>query len=73
MKVAFDVTNTGTVAGATVAQLYAAPHFTVRRDRRHPTEQLAGFQKTAVLAPGHTQHITLSVKVADLSQWDESA
>ncbi|SCE09985.1 Ig-like domain (group 2) [Streptomyces sp. DvalAA-14] len=72
VSVGFDVTNTGKVAGATVAQLYAAPQFTVPGVEL-PKEQLAGFQKTAVLAPGHTQHVKLSVKVADLSQWDESA
>ncbi|WP_405590926.1 glycoside hydrolase family 3 C-terminal domain-containing protein [Streptomyces sp. NBC_01190] len=72
VRVGFDVTNTGTVAGATVAQLYAAPEFTVP-GAELPKEKLAGFRKTAVLAPGHTQHVTLSVKVADLSQWDESA
>ncbi|SEG92334.1 beta-glucosidase [Actinacidiphila yanglinensis] len=70
VKVGFDVTNTGKVAGSTVAQLYAAPQFTVPGVEL-PKEQLAGFKKTAVLAPGHSQHITLSVKVSDLSQWDE--
>ncbi|SDP00611.1 beta-glucosidase [Actinacidiphila guanduensis] len=72
VKVGFDVTNTGTVAGATVAQLYAAPQFTVP-GAELPKEQLVGFRKTAVLAPGHTQHVSLSVKAADLSQWDEDA
>ncbi|MGQ4517077.1 glycoside hydrolase family 3 C-terminal domain-containing protein [Streptomyces sp. DW26H14] len=72
VKVSFDVKNTGTSAGSTVAQLYAAPRFTVKGTEL-PKQQLVGFKKTAVLAPGHTQHITLSVKAADLSQWDESA
>ncbi|MFG1805648.1 glycoside hydrolase family 3 C-terminal domain-containing protein [Streptomyces sp. NPDC049040] len=72
VKVGFDVTNTGKTAGATVAQLYVAPRFTVPGTEL-PKEQLAGFRKTAVLAPGRTQHVELSVKVADLSQWDESA
>ncbi|MCW2870947.1 glycoside hydrolase family 3 C-terminal domain-containing protein, partial [Actinacidiphila oryziradicis] len=58
VSVGFDVTNTGTVAGSTVAQLYAAPEFTVPGVEL-PKEQLAGFQKTAVLAPGHTQHVNL--------------
>ncbi|WP_206319085.1 glycoside hydrolase family 3 C-terminal domain-containing protein [Actinacidiphila epipremni] len=71
VKVSFDVTNTGKTAGATVAQLYAARQFTVPGVEL-PQQQLAGFQKTAVLKPGRTQHITLSVKVADLSRWDES-
>ncbi|SHN08971.1 glycoside hydrolase family 3 C-terminal domain-containing protein [Actinacidiphila paucisporea] len=72
VSVGFDVTNTGRTAGSTVAQLYAAPQFTVP-GAELPKEQLAGFRKTAVLAPGHTQHISLSVKAADLSQWDEGA
>ncbi|HEY4462862.1 MAG TPA: glycoside hydrolase family 3 C-terminal domain-containing protein [Streptosporangiaceae bacterium] len=71
VHVTVDVTNTGTVAGSTVAQLYAAPKFTVPGVQL-PHKQLEGFQKTAVLAPGQTQHITLSVKVPSLSQWDEN-
>ncbi|MBV9855104.1 MAG: glycoside hydrolase family 3 C-terminal domain-containing protein [Streptosporangiaceae bacterium] len=72
VHVSFDVTNAGTVPGATVAQLYVAPEFTVPGVEL-PKEQLEGFQRTAVLAPGHTQHIELAVKVTDLSQWDESS
>ena len=72
VEVRFDITNTGTAAGSTVAQLYVAPQFTVPGTEL-AAQQLAGFKKTAVLAPGHTQHVSLSVKVADLSQWDESA
>jgi hypothetical protein len=68
----FDVTNTGTVPGATVAQLNVAPQFTVPGVEL-PKEQLEGFQRTAVLAPGHSQHVTLTVKAASLSQWDEQA
>jgi beta-glucosidase len=72
VNVSFDVTNTGTTAGATVAQLYAAPHFTVSGTEL-PKDQLAGFQRTADLRPGQTQHITLQVKIPSLSEWDESA
>jgi beta-glucosidase len=72
VPVSFDVTNTGAVPGATVAQLYVAPQFTVPGVEL-PREQLAAFQRTAVLAPGQSQHITLLVKLADLSQWDEHA
>jgi beta-glucosidase len=72
VHVSFDVTNTGKVAGATVAQLYAAPGFTVPGVQL-PRKQLAGFERTAVLRPGQTQRITLAVKVASLSQWDEQA
>ena len=72
VHVNFNVTNTGAVPGATVAQLYAAPAFTVPGTEL-PKEQLAGFQRTAVLAPGQTQRVTLAVDVASLSQWNENA
>jgi beta-glucosidase len=71
VPVSFDVTNTGTVPGATVAQLYVAPQF-AGPGVELPNKQLAGFQRTNALAPGQTQRITLRVKLADLSQWDEN-
>ncbi len=72
VRVAFDVTNTGDVPGATVAQLYAATPFTVSGVEL-PDKRLAGFHKTAVLQPGATEHVTLDVKVADLAFWDQQA
>jgi beta-glucosidase len=66
-----NVTNTGATAGATVAQLYAAPQFSVSGVEL-PTKRLVGFQKTQVLAPGHSQHISLSVPVSGLARWDEN-
>ena len=72
VHVSFDVTNTGSVAGSTVAQLYVAPKFSVPGVQL-PAKQLEGFQKTAVLAPGQSQGISLSVKVSDLSEWDEGS
>jgi hypothetical protein len=72
VHVGFDVTNTGKVPGATVAQLYVTPAFTVPGVEL-PKEQLGGFQRTAVLPPGRTQHVTLAVSMASLSQWDEQA
>jgi len=72
VRASFDVTNTGTVAGSTAAQLYVAPEFTVPGVEL-PRQQLAAFQKTAVLAPGETQHITLVVETSGLSRWDQSS
>jgi beta-glucosidase-like glycosyl hydrolase len=72
VNVSFDVTNTGSVPGATVAQLYVAPQFTVSGVEL-PKEQLEGFQRTNVLAPGQSQHITLKVAISALSQWDEAS
>jgi beta-glucosidase-like glycosyl hydrolase len=69
VKIGVDVRNTGKVAGATVAQLYAATPFTVPGVQL-PKERLAGFAKTDVLRPGQTQHLSITVKAADLSSWD---
>jgi len=72
VPVNFDVTNTGDKPGATVAQLYVATSFTVPGVEL-PRKRLVGFKKTEVLQPGQTQHITLTVKVADLAFWDQQA
>ncbi|MFJ2959606.1 glycoside hydrolase family 3 C-terminal domain-containing protein [Streptomyces sp. NPDC087270] len=69
VKIGVDVKNTGKTAGATVAQLYAATPFTVKGVQL-PKKRLAGFAKTGVLQPGQSQHLTISVKAADLSSWD---
>lgn len=69
VNVGFDVTNTGAVPGATVAQLYAGTDFAVA-GRELPKKRLAGFQKTVILKPGATQHITLRVHVPDLAFHD---
>jgi len=69
---ASDVTNTGSTAGATVAQLYAL--HPVQRSRRGNCRRSGWrvFQRTADLQPGQTQSITLDVHMPDLSLWDES-
>jgi len=69
VNVHFDVTNTGSTPGATVAQLYAATPFSVPGVEL-PEKRLAGFQKTEVLRPGGSQHISLGVKISDLAFWD---
>ena len=70
VTVQFDVKNIGTTPGATVAQVYAATPFTVTGVEL-PKERLAGFQKTRVLRPGQTQHISVRVKMSDLALWDQ--
>ncbi|HEX3779873.1 MAG TPA: glycoside hydrolase family 3 C-terminal domain-containing protein [Pseudonocardiaceae bacterium] len=72
VRVSMTVRNTGTTAGSTVAQLYAATPFTVPGVTL-PKQRLAGFQKTKVLKPGESQQITLSVAIPSLSIWDETS
>jgi beta-glucosidase len=71
VDVSFTVTNSGSTAGATVAQLYAATQFTVSGVQL-PNKRLVGFQKTGVLNPGASQKITIPLKISDLSFWDSA-
>jgi len=72
VHVSMTVKNTGTTAGSTVAQLYAATPFTVPGVTL-PKQRLVGFQKTDVLRPGQSQHITLAVSLASLGISDSTA
>ena len=66
ITVSFDVTNTGTRAGATVAQLYVGdPSAKVKR----PMKELKGYQKVNI-EPGVTQHVTLTLDKRSLAYWD---
>ena len=69
VSVSFDVTNSGSVAGAEVAQLYVSDP-SAKVDR--PERELKGFAKVR-LAPGETKHVTLSLDGRAFSYWDESA
>jgi beta-glucosidase len=65
-SVDFDVTNTGSVAGTEVAQIYIGmPAAGVPQ----PPKQLKGFQKLT-LQPGRTGHVHLSLDQRAFSYWD---
>lgn len=68
VAVSFDVTNTGSVAGADVAQLYVSdPSAKVQR----PERELKGFEKVR-LAPGETKHVMLNLDARAFSYWSDS-
>jgi beta-glucosidase len=68
VPVSFDVTNTGSVAGAEVAQLYVSdPSAKAKR----PERELKGFEKVR-LAPGETKHVTLNLDARAFSYWNEA-
>lgn len=67
--VRFRVANTGSRAGAEVAQLYLT--FPSIEEGQEPPRQLRGFQKV-VLAPGETKTVELNLNAAQLSYWSES-
>jgi len=64
IKAEFDVKNTGTLAGKTVAQVYVKPPF-------GPT-RLVGFQKVE-LAPGESKHVTLYADPRLIAMFDGDA
>ena len=69
IPVSFDVTNSGSVEGAEVAELYVSdPSAKATR----PERELKGFEKVW-LAPGATKHLTLNLDARAFSYWDDAA
>ncbi|HXB53862.1 MAG TPA: glycoside hydrolase family 3 C-terminal domain-containing protein [Vicinamibacteria bacterium] len=68
-EVSFDVTNTGSQAGADVAQVYVGE--TQARVPR-PAKELKGFAKVA-LQPGETKRVTVTLDRRALSYYDVKA
>lgn len=64
-EVSFDVTNTGTVAGDAVAQLYVHQR---SGSASRPVRQLEGFQRVA-LQPGETRTLRFSLGRNELQFW----
>jgi len=68
VPVGFDVTNSGSMEGAEVAQLYVSdPSASAKR----PERELKGFEKVR-LSPGKTKHVTISLDARAFSYWDEA-
>jgi beta-glucosidase len=67
LKVSFDVTNTGTRAGAEVAQVYVR----LPESAGEPFKRLVGWQKVR-LSPGETRGVTVTLDSHYLSVFDDS-
>ena len=67
VTVSFDVTNTGSREGATVAQVYVGdPSAKVKR----PVKELKSFEKVR-MAPGQMKHVTVSLNRRSLAYWSD--
>ena len=66
----FTVTNTGSVAGAEVPQVYVGTLPTKKVDT--PPRQLAGWDKIT-LAPGQSKTVTVALNKQSMSYWDSYA
>ncbi|MBD1393660.1 glycoside hydrolase family 3 C-terminal domain-containing protein [Mucilaginibacter glaciei] len=66
MDINVTVTNTGSVAGKEVVQLYlGAPVKTMDK----PQDELKGFVKTKLLAPGESQTVGFRIRATDLASF----
>ena len=69
------VTNTGDWAGKEVVELYAQAPYT-DYDRENGIEkssvELVGYDKTALLAPGESEEVTISVDKSQLTSYDSN-
>jgi len=68
MSFSLNVSNTGGVAGAEVAQIYVA----YPAAAGEPALVLRAYAKTALLPPGATEQLSFRLSRRDLSVWDES-
>ncbi len=67
VSVSVDITNTGSVSGEEVAQLYISSPSTA--DVWMPKKQLRGFKRIALQA-GETQTVTFQLKAEDFYYWN---
>ena len=63
------VTNTGTVAGRDVVEVYLTADY-YPGEIEKASVKLVGFQKTPVIAPGGYETITINIKTRDFLQFD---
>ena len=63
------VTNTGSVAGKEVVQVYFDPPYTVGGIEK-AAANLINFEKTNLLQPGESQDVTVSFAVEDMASYD---
>ncbi|MDY0115634.1 MAG: glycoside hydrolase family 3 C-terminal domain-containing protein [Acholeplasmatales bacterium] len=69
ITISVKVTNTGTVAGKDVVQLYyTAPYYHQGIEKAHVV--LGEFGKTKLLQPEESEIITLTIKVQDMASYD---
>ncbi|WP_112179874.1 beta-glucosidase [Paraliobacillus zengyii] len=70
ISVDVEVTNTGSVAGKEVVQLYYSAPYTGQIEKS--SIELAAFAKTNVIEPGESEVVTVSFEVEDMAAYDSN-
>ncbi|WP_088102768.1 glycoside hydrolase family 3 N-terminal domain-containing protein [Halalkalibacter urbisdiaboli] len=70
ISVDVEVTNTGSVAGKEVVQLYYSAPYTGKIEKA--SVNLAAFGKTGEIAPGESEVVTLSFPVEEMAAYDHN-
>ncbi|MCR5798759.1 MAG: glycoside hydrolase family 3 C-terminal domain-containing protein [Lachnospiraceae bacterium] len=68
VKVTSRVTNTGSVSGKEVVQVYYEPP---QGMLMKPVRNLIAFGKTGVLAPGESEELSFDIDIADMASFDD--
>lgn len=69
ISVTVKVTNTGEYAGKDVVQLYfSAPYYSGGIEKS--SVELAGYAKTKLIAPGHSDKVTITFDTDDMASYD---
>lgn len=68
LKASCTVTNSGSVAGREIVQIYVTKPEGLME---HATLELAGFAKTAALAPGQSETVRITITTDALESYDE--
>lgn len=72
IAVSATVTNTGSVAGKQVLELYfTAPEIKDGALLGAPEKQLCGFEKTKLLQPGESQELVITLNPDDMASYDD--
>lgn len=69
IAVTVDVTNTGSIAGRDVVQLYYSAPYTPGGVEKSAVV-LGGFAKTDAIAPGESESVTIEIAVEDMASYD---
>lgn len=68
-EVSVEVTNTGSVAGKDVVQLYFSAPYTEGGIEKSAIE-LGGFAKTSLLQPGESETVEITLPIRGMASWD---